>query len=372
MGDGIYRDKWGRPAIYPAPGRGKTHADVVKRYVDRGKRPPYYRRVTKFISILEDKYNLEKWGERTAVRGVVERDDLIERARSCAPADKDELDAIVALGKKHMRTGLLRDLGSYEHYCTDLIDRHGDDTDLPSPGEYASLRNSAAGRIEIDITDDDLSLEERDADLEAYKAAKRRYGLRYSHIEQMRVYDPWEVAGTPDRIGTGTDERFSGKWMVLDVKTGDIDRANTHRGHAMQFAMYAHSKAYDPEVGRYDDVPPVDRAKAVVIHMPVGQGKCELHFVDITRGWDGCQRARSVWEWRKETGLFTRLDEWKPVNNCEKLAHNPTFAEAAMMSPTKEALRELWARAACHPGGLSDSFKAAVQKRLAELESGAA
>lgn len=369
MGDGIYRDKWGRPAIYPPPGRGKTHADVVKRYVDRGKKPPYYRRVTKFISQLEDTYNLEMWAQRTAVRGVVERDDLSERARNCAPSDKDELDAVVALGKKHMRTGLLRDLGSYLHYCTDLIDRHGDDTDLPSPGEYASLRNSTAGKIEMDITDDDMSLDERDADLDAYKAVKRRYGLRYSHIEQMRVYDPWEVAGTPDRIGTGTDERLAGKWVVLDVKTGDIAWNNTHREHAQQFAMYAHSTPYDPETGRYDDIPPINRDKAVVIHLPVGQAKCELHFVDIKRGWDGCQRSRALWEWRKETGMFTRLDEWQPATHLERLAQKPTFAEAAMMAPTKDALRELWVQASNYPGGLSDSFKAAVQRRLAELEA---
>ena len=372
MADGILRDKWGRPYIYPPPARGKTHADVIKRYQDRNKKPPTYRRVTKFNSVLEDTYNLEKWSERMVILGVAQRADLLERILSAAPGDNDELNLIVSLAKAHLRTGLLRDLGSYEHYCTDLLDRHGDDTDLPSPSEYASMRNSLAGRTEIDITDDDLSLEERDADLDAYRAVKRRYGLRYSHIEQMRVYDPWEVAGTPDRIGTGTDERFSGKWMVLDVKTGDVGWANTQREYAIQFAIYAHSKPYDPQVGRYDDVPPVDRDRAVVIHMPVGQAKCELHFVDIKRGWDGAQRARAVWEWRKETGLWTRLDEWKPANHLEKLALNPTYAEAAMMAPTKEALRELWTRAASQPGALSYSFKAAVKKRLEELEAAVA
>ncbi|PJE23622.1 MAG: hypothetical protein CK431_10220 [Mycobacterium sp.] len=369
MSDGVLRDKWGRPYIYPPPARGKTHADVIKRYQDRGKLPKPYRRTTKFISPLEDTYNLEKWAERNVARGVAERDDLIARARTCAPGDSDELNAVAAAAKSHMRTGLLRDLGSYEHYCTDLIDRHGDDTDLPSPGEYASLRNSQAGRTEVDITDDDLSLEERNADLDAYRAVKQRYGLRFSHIEQMRVFDPWEVAGTPDRIGTGTDDRFGGKWLVEDLKTGDIDWANKQREYAMQFAMYAHSTAYDPAVGRYDDVPPVDRDRAVLIHLPVGQARCELHFVDIARGWDGCLRARAVWEWRKETGLFTRLDEWQPPTHLERLANNPTYAEAAMMAPTVEALRELWARAADHPGALSDSFKAAVKKRLEELES---
>lgn len=368
MSDGILRDKWGRPHIYPVPARGKTHADVIKRFQDRGKKPPTYRRTTKFIGVLEDRYNLERHSARTAVRGVADRPDLIDRVTNYA-GDNDELDRVITAAKAHIRTALARDLGSYEHYCTELIDRHGDDTDLPSPGEYASLRNSEAGKTVVDLVDDDLSLEERDADLDAYRAMKQRYGLRFSHIEQMRVFDPWEIAGTPDRIGTGTDERFGGKWLVMDVKTGDIDWANTHREHAMQFAMYAHSKPYDPAIGRYDDVPPVDRDRAVVIHLPVGQGKCELHFVDIARGWDGCLRAQAVWEWRKETGLFTRLDEWQPPTHLARLANTPTFAEAAMMAPTVEALRELWTQAADHPGALSDSFKAAVRKRLAELEA---
>jgi hypothetical protein len=156
--------------------------------------------------------------------------------------------------------------------------------------------------------------------------------------------------------------------MIMDVKTGDIDWANTHREHAMQFAMYAHSTAYDPERGRYDDVPQVFNRKAIVIHLPVGQAKCELHFVDITRGWDGCQRARAVWEWRKETGLFTRLDEWKPANHLERNSMRPSFAETAMMAPTKDALRDLWTQAANLPGALTEAFKAAVRERLAQLE----
>jgi hypothetical protein len=368
VADGIQRDRWGRPYIYPPPARGKTHADVIKRYADRNKNPPTYRRVTKFIGQLEDTYQLEAWAQRTVAKGIAVRDDLRELAANTPPADKDTLDSVVAQAKRHQRDGLLRDLGSYLHHCTDLIDR--DHTDLPSPSEYANARNSAAGETVVDICDDDMSAAERDADLDAYQAAKRRYGLRYSAIEQMRVYDPWEVAGTPDRIGTGTDPRFHSKHVVMDVKTGDIAWPNTQREFAMQFALYAHATPYDPETGRSTDIPMVDRNKAVIIHLPVGRARCELHFVDIQRGWTGCQYSRQVWEWRKETGLVTRLDEWQPQNHLEKLAFNPTTAESAMACPTLDELRNLWIRIAERPGGLSDEFRAAVDKRRAQIESG--
>lgn len=369
MGDGnftnnIPRDRHDRPLIYPAPGRGKTHADVVSSTRAQHK-PKSYRRTTKFISLLEDTYTLEKWAQRMVACGVAGDRALIERLNELDPdVDKDEIDGIVWAARGNMRTGLKAALGSYLHHCTELKDRHGDDADLPSPTEWASLQKG-----KVDLLDDDYPAEERDADIAAYLAAKRRYGMTYSAIEQMRVFDPWQVAGTPDRIGTGTDERFGGKWLIEDVKTGDIDWDNTQREIAMQLAMYAHSTAYTHDAGRVDDVPPVDRQKAVVIHLPVMQARCELHFVDIRAGWEGCQHAHAVWQWRKRKGVFAKLDEWEPPTHLEKLAQKPTFAEAAMMAPTVEALRDLWVQASNYPGGLSEQFKAAVQKRLAELET---
>jgi hypothetical protein len=360
----VPRDGRGRPLIYPKPGRGKKHADVVAKFAKDKKRAPSYRRTTKFIGVLEDTYNLDRWEKRLTVLGLAGRPDLIEAAvaRTTESIDRQALNRIAAQALGHMRPHLKAAIGSYLHHCTELIDRGEPRDALPSPAEYASLADE-------DLMDSDYPHETRDADLDAYEAAKARYGLRYNSIEQMRVYDPWQVGGTPDRTGTGTDERFAGKHMVLDVKTGDIDWDDGQREIAMQFAMYAHSTPYDHETGRFKDVPPLCQRRAVVIHLPAGQAKCELHFVDIQRGWTGCQHAQKVWQWRKEKGLFTRLDEWEPPTHLDKLALQPTFAEAAVAAPTVEALRELWVQAANRPGALSDSFKAVVKQRLAELET---
>lgn len=367
----IPRDRYDRPFIYPKPARGKTHADVIAQFEKRKKKPPSYRRTTKFISVLEDTYTLDKWGQRMVARGIAERDDLAEAARGTeldTKSGKDALDRIVSDARAHMRTGLKASLGSYLHHCTQVIDENDEwvcPDDLPSPTEWASLQKG-----NVDLLDDDYPLDERDADLDAYIATKRRYGMTYSAIEQMRVFDPWEVAGTPDRIGTGTDDRFAGKWLIEDVKTGDIDWDNSQREIGMQLAMYAHSTGYTQDGGRVEDVPPVCRLKAVVIHLPVMQAKCELHFVDIVAGWEGCQSAQAVWQWRKRKGVFTKLDEWAPRNHLERNSMRPSFAEEAMQCDTKDALRALWTKAA-EGISLTPDFKAAVKKRLEQLESAA-
>jgi hypothetical protein len=298
--------------------------------------------------------------------GVASDQSLIGRLSELGPDDKEDVNSIVSAARANMRTGLKASLGSYLHHCTQLIDENDEyiaPCDLPSPAEWASMQKGF-----VDLRDDDYPLELRDADIDAYIAAKRRYGMTYSAIEQMRVFDPWKVAGTPDRIGTGTDERFGGHWMIEDLKTGDIDWDNTQREIAMQLAMYARSTAYTQDGGRIDDVPPVYRAKAVVIHLPVMEAKCELHFVDIEKGWDGCVRAQANWEWRSVKGLFTKLDDWEPANHLERNAMRPSFAEAAMQCGTKDELRELWTQAFAE-FALTDDFKAAVKLRIKQLEA---
>ncbi|AER47623.1 exonuclease [Mycobacterium phage DS6A] len=367
--DGIERDRWGRPKIYPKPGRGKTHADVIASK-HRTHQPKGYRRTTTFISILEDRYALEQWAQRMAIAGTVRSEDLTARALAADPTeDRDALNAIAREALDGMRTKLKADMGSYLHACTEHLDRGGSRSDLLPPAEWASL--ASTDRQAYDLRDDDYPLADRDADLDAYDDVKRRYGLRFATIETMRVFDPWEVAGTPDRTGTGTDERFGNKWLVLDLKTGgDLDYDNTKRTHAMQLAMYAHSTAYTAAEGRHDDVPPVNRDRGVIIHLPARTGQAVLHFADLKRGWAGCVAAQRVWEWRKERDMLTKVDEWQPANHLQKLALNPSFAEAAAAAGSKDELRELWARAyKSGPGVLNDGFKAAVKKRLAELEA---
>lgn len=339
----IPRDGWGRPLIYPAPAKCETHADVVARFAADKKRPPAYRRTTKFIGVLDDTYNLELWQMRMVALGMGQRSDLVLAAASLTDAreDKKALDAVARQAKEHARASSKATTGTALHKFVERLDRGQQLGNVPEPF---------------------------DKDLDAYVATRDRYGLTYGLIEAMRVFDPWQVAGTPDRTVC-----YRGKWFIGDVKTGSLEWSE--REIAMQLALYARSTPYDTDRGRYGDIPPVDRRKAIVIHLPAGQAKCELHWVDIEAGWEGCQNAKAVWDWRQRKGLFVPFDDPDAppsyASHLERNAAQPNVYDKAMQCQTLDELRDLWRRVAELPGGIDDAFRAAAMKRKQQLEGAA-
>lgn len=333
---GIPRDRWDRPQIFPPPPRGKTHADVVEKYTSQNKTPPSYRRTTRFISVLEDRYELEMWSQRMVALGLGQRPDLVVSAASLTAdrEDKKALNNVAAQAKEHARSSSKATTGTALHKFCERLDMGQPVGSVPAP---------------------------YDRDLEAYEAARNRYGLRYTAIEQMRVFDPWKVAGTPDRI-----VEFNGKRYICDIKTGNVDFDNTQREIAMQMAMYARSVGYTHERGREEDVPAVDQMRAIIIHLPAGQARCELHWVDLKTGWGACELAQRIWEHRATKGTFRPIEGFEPANHLEANSFRLTYAETAMQAATIEALREVWT-AAAKSGALTDEVKAACEKRRAEL-----
>lgn len=342
MADGVFtndipRDKNDRPLIYPPPPKGKTHADVVDQYRAKNKQPPSYRRTTRFISVLEDEFDLIQWRKRMVALGMGQRNDLVVAASSLTAekSDKEALDAITSKAMEHAGSSKKATMGTALHKLCERLD-------LGQP----------IGSVPAEF----------EADLKAYEQVRERYNIEYAQIEDMRVYDHWKVAGTPDRVAI-----IDGKCVIADIKTGSIDFANTQREIAMQLAMYAHSTPYRHDTGRFSDPWPVDCARAIVIHLPAGAGRCELRWVDIQAGWEGCHHARAVWEWRLRKSLFAKYDD-PPINGLEAAGRSLNIYESALACSTKEQLRELWARVGAMPGGIDEMFKAAVQQRLAQLE----
>lgn len=317
----IPRDNWGRPKIVQP----------------NGKLVPY-RRVTKFISVLDDTYNLELWMMRMVALGMGQRDDLVLAAASLTDqqADKQALNNVAKQAKEHAMASSKATKGTALHKLCERLDRGHEIGSVPAPF---------------------------DQDLAAYVKTRDHYGLKFGHIETMRVFDPWKVAGTPDRTGC-----YKGKWYIIDIKTGDITWGE--REIAMQLGLYAHSTPYTADLGRHDDIPAVDRKKAIVIHLPAGQAKCELHWIDIELGWAGCQVAKQVWDWRQHKGLLDGIPEpdAPPVykNPLDTNAAKLSFAEAAMAATDPEGLRTLWREAASQMA-LTNDFKLAVKTRLAQL-----
>ena len=107
-----------------------------------------------------------------------------------------------------------------------------------------------------------------------------------------------KIGGTPDRI-----VEVDGRHYIADVKTGRIDYGTAKI--AMQLAVYAHSVGYNVETTERFDLPPVDLEWALVIHLPAGEGRCELVWVDIGTGWEGVRLAGHVRDWRRRDKFKT-------------------------------------------------------------------
>lgn len=253
----VQRDRWGRPLITP-PGGGK---------------PTAFTRVTKFVSALEDTFALGRWQQRQLAVGLSGRPDLI-LAAAAHRDDKAKLDELVDQAHEAAGTAAAATTGTALHRLAEQLDR----------GE---------------LTDLDRVPEQFRPDLEAYRRATA--GFRYECIEQLMVSDEWRCAGTPDRLGFLPGDPLM---KVLDIKTGSVEYGMSKI--AMQLAVYANSLLYNVETGERTRLD-IDLNRAIVVHLPAGQGVCELHEVDIATALDGVQLAYQVRAWRSVRRLARPL-----------------------------------------------------------------
>ena len=306
----IPRDRWGRPMILPLKG--------TKRVA--------YRRATTFVGCLDDTNGLMKWMSRQVAFGMGQRKDLVLAAAAADPTDKKKIGEIADKAAEHAKgvAGDAAETGTALHSLTERIDRGGPLGVVPS--EYQ-------------------------ADIEAYRKATEH--IEYLGIETFRVHDEWKVAGTADRIGI-----LNGRPMIMDIKTGSIDYPHKM---AMQLAMYARSLPYDISTDqRGIDVKEVDLNYGVIIHLPAGQGRCDLYEIDIAKGWGACLIARQVWDWRGRKDL-TRL-----IDPAAGPVEPATWESLILGADSKDRLREIWRRAS-ELGELTAELKAAAKVRSEEL-----
>ena len=251
----IPRDRWGRPLVHPPDG---------------GKAVPYTR-VTTVSGTLDDRWGLERWKMRQVAAGLSERPDLLLSV-SAHRDDKAKLDAICEAAMEAVASSAGATTGTALHRLTELHDLGHELPPMPDD----------AGR-----------------DLLAYSRAMEAAGLTCEAVETFLVLDGHQVAGTADRIVTDR----SGRRMIADLKTGSVDYS--WGSIAIQLALYAAGETYDPETyGREN--PQVDQDRALVIHLPAGQGECTVHTVDIAQGWEAAQLALRVRRYRahaKAAGL---------------------------------------------------------------------
>jgi hypothetical protein len=298
----IERDRLGRPLIIPPDG-GKRVA---------------YTRCTTFAGVIEDQYNLTRWKQRMTAIGVAARPDLI-LAINAHRDDKKALDGYVQDAMAEAKSDAAASIGTSLHKLTEYIDK-GQPLP-PVPAEYVG-------------------------DLVAYREQIAR--LEILGIERFTVLDDLKIGGTHDRtVG------FEGGRYIFDLKTGDVEWGDLKI--AIQLAIYSRSQLYDINTGARAPLD-VDQDRAIVMHMPAGQGVATLHWVDIAAGWDAVQTVLDVKRQRARKRIF---QAWP--------AATPDLPTIIAAVPDPATLRALWAR---HAAAWTPELTALASARIAQLTAG--
>lgn len=337
--------------IATTPARPQPKRDRYGRYLIAGKA---YTRATTIANTLDDRYNLEKWGNRMVAKGIANRDDLHALASTLdVDKDKAELNKLCQTAIEAAKTLDKAGLGTALHRMTEHIDGGGDIEQMPKvwhPHLHAYNRALVDNGIEID-----------------------REG-----IERILVYgnadSQTRIAGTADRLPV----TWHGRRYCADLKTG-ANLAWSWQSIAIQMAIYSnHNHTYDPATDTLGPRVDVETDKAIVIHLPAvleGQVKprCDIYFIDIKAGHDALLTALEVREWRNTKGLATPMSS---VHAEKTPAEAPAWfrQRGANIAANPEALaqlRRLWPSSVPQPlpDALTDVQAAALDTVMATVEA---
>ena len=286
------RDRWDRPLIVP-PGGGK---------------PIGYTRSSSAAKTVEDHWNLEMWARRNIVYGVTHDQSLAARALALGGTPQTWSDA----QKK-------------------LVDKiHEDAAAVAQAHKGADIGTALHRIIQRRGLGEEFDAGPYQADVDAYMAALAAAGLEIDplYIECRLVCDALQMAGTADSILTRQSDRMR---FVADIKTG-ASVAFGGLGWGAQLACYAHGAIYDVEADVRVDTPPMDRTTGIIIHLPAGQGRCDLYEIDLVAGYRAAQLANEIRAVRREAKRWM-----KPLSSDHSIvvAAAGTDPRPAAAAPTR-------------------------------------
>lgn len=254
--DTIPFDQYGRYLIVP----------------EGGTKPVGHTRVTTFAATLDDRYGLERWGLRMSALGFVARNDLYAKLVGTRPDDKHALDKLCAEAKEAAAASAGANMGTALHAMCERVDL-GEDIIYPPPF---------------------------DADVKAYTKALNDHGVVIipDMVERYVVLPDLQLGGKLDRLVD-----FGATPKIMDLKTGG-SLEFSWAAISVQLACYANAKTlYNGRTKTHTPMPEVDKDVALVAHLPAGQARCDLYWVDIKSGWEAAGHAKWVRDWRKRKDL---------------------------------------------------------------------
>jgi len=289
---GVCRDRWTKPLIKP-PG---------------GAKPVAYFRATKFVDVVEDRYNLERWQMRHVAVGLATAPDLLLKIATVDIDDRDILNDLCQQALSEAKANDKRDRGTLLHSYSEIVD--------------------AGGSLPDDATDEDRSA------VMAYVQATTC--LTHLHTESLTVVDDLKVAGTPDRIshyvGPGPDGKTPVDWnIIVDLKSGDMNFGQLKT--AGQLALYSRAQFIDPSTWERSPLPDVRQDWGLVVDLDAEQSTCELRWLDLILGWSVVEEAARI----------------RALRRLDRTAFRP-FVQPAVdlagligLCGTVDELRALWA-----------------------------
>jgi hypothetical protein len=345
----INRDRWQRPIVIDLDGVEGP-----------------YQRCTTFIDVLDNKWNLQRWGERKIIEGLCFRDDL-------------RLDA-ASFGReptKLIKNSMERWVKNPDHKrWNDGLNAVADQAKEAAEHKAAATRGQALHRF-CERMNRGETLENVPIDfvphIAAYEFATQR--IEMIKIETFMVLDDLRVAGTPDRIVSLPGKP---KPMIFDIKTGDVEWGQLKM--SMQMAIYAHSKIYDPETNERTEID-LDQETAIICALDQLTAEVVLLEIYIERGWEACHTARDVWAKRSWKSLTKplRIGDNLVSREVEKANRTRAFAgvkkldtgaDLALITAIREADTEDELRAifkAVHPLAWTDDHTDHAKRRKAEI-----
>lgn len=282
-----------------------------------------YTRVTTYIACLEDTTMLEKWKARILLEGVAAVETMplginAERGESVVARVNDlahNRDLAIAKARKADRKGKL-EAGQLGHIVEaawsdfkKALDKLADEVFEVGGGREKATKGTdihelcmIASREGIQPIADKLTAGEITpadlADVEAFLDAITRLGAKIIDVERVVVNDDLKVAGRLDytaMVKLPGEQRA--RRRVMDLKTGRVDYCTGKI--SQQLEMYASATGYDLNTHEREDLK-LDRAKAILIHLPAGTGAATVHVADLTLGRKGNRLAGEVRAWRNE------------------------------------------------------------------------
>ena len=319
---GFYRSSDGKPYIVDPSG------DLVKSGARKGMpKRLVYGSPSGAGKLIENTYNLQKWGERMVAVGIGTDLALIADCHALTQLERDTkefreaADRVAVLAKNAAQSMLAADRGTHAHALSEDQDEERDWILRAEAGEVLGLDREVQASL-----------------VQAWRDCIEREGLEMLAVEASCVDDAWRLAGTLDRIARCTKAlRFAlitgeiveipaGTVLVLDVKSG---RRRTRpdgtveywQAYAVQIASYAQSVPYDTETEQRGEWPwPIDQTHALIAHLDVlgaidGKPSCELVYVDLVAGREhggATVVAAKAWESRRDVFSVAQLAAGEP------------------------------------------------------------